>query len=100
MAEYIEREALLWRWKTSPKYKCHVASLAQCIHDAPAADVVEARHGRWIVFNDGTEESPQRDHMRCSVCGWYWSIPEHRSVFSRCPNCGAKMDGGNRNGTD
>ena len=41
MAEYIEREALLWRWKTSPKYKCHVASLAQCIHDAPAADVVE-----------------------------------------------------------
>ena len=41
MAEYIEREALLWKWKTSPKYKCHVASLAQCIHDAPAADVVE-----------------------------------------------------------
>lgn len=53
MAEYIEREALLWRWKTSPKYKCHVASLAQCIHDAPAADVVEVvRCGQCEYYQD------------------------------------------------
>ena len=104
MAEYIEREALLSHqynksWSRDPQFAEMVVDVEN-IYDAPAADVVEVRHGRWIVFNDGTEESPKRDHMRCSVCGWYWSIPEHRTVFSYCPNCGAKMDGGNRNGTD
>lgn len=112
MAEYIEREAAI----EAVEAQCvdgkmygrddgegtlvDAYDIIDAISDAPAADVVEVRHGRWIVFNDGTEESPQRDHMRCSVCGWYWSIPEHRTVFSYCPNCGAKMDGGNRNGTD
>ena len=97
MAEYIEREAAI---KAAKHAWAKGLEPTQYIEIVPAADVVEVRHGRWIVFNDGTEESPQRDHMRCSVCGWYWSIPEHGTVFSRCPNCGAKMDGGNRNGTD
>lgn len=122
MAEYIEREALIQKYRSEIEKMREYAintpngddgNVLECrgeltgmrmalkfIQRYPAADVVEVRHGRWIVFNDGTEESPQRDHMRCSVCGWYWSIPEHGTVFSRCPNCGAKMDGGNRNGTD
>ena len=90
MAEYIEREAartLFAGYGSTDQFDALLDTI-------PAADVVGVRHGRWIVFNDGTEESPQRDHMRCSVCGWYWSIPEHRTVFSHCPNCGAKMDGG------
>ena len=119
MAEYIERDALIQKYRSEIEKMREYAintpngddeNVLECrgeltgmrmalefIQRYPAADVVEVRHGRWIVFNDGTEESPQRDHMRCSVCGWYWSIPEHRTVFSRCPNCGAKMDGGNRN---
>ena len=97
MAEYIEREALLWRWKTSPKYKCHVASLAQCIHDAPAADVVEVRHGRW-------DEVYGSDTIRCSCCrkrldAYYADgVPFFEPDY--CPNCGTRMDGGNGNETD
>lgn len=63
MAEYIEREALLWEWKTSPKYKCHVASLAQCIHDAPVADVVEVvRRGECEYYQDNNGGYP---HPEC-----------------------------------
>ena len=97
MAKYIEREALLWRWKTSPKYKCHVASLAQCIHDAPAADVVEVRHGRW-------DEVYGSDTIRCSCCrkrldAYYADgVPFFEPDY--CPNCGTRMDGGNGNETD
>ena len=97
MAEYIEREALLWEWKTSPKYKCHVASLAQCIHDAPAADVVEVRHGRW-------DEVYGSDTIRCSCCrkrldAYYADgVPFFEPDY--CPNCGTRMDGGNGNETD
>ena len=59
----------------------------------PTVDAVEVVHGRWV------------DHMvrdwRCSECGE--AISKVRNVDGYCyddkphycPNCGAKMDGGN-----
>ena len=41
MADLIDREALLWEYKTNNKYRANAASLAQCIHDAPTFDAVE-----------------------------------------------------------
>lgn len=41
MADLIDREALLWEYKTNNKYSANAASLAQCIHDAPTFDAVE-----------------------------------------------------------
>ena len=33
--------------------------------------------------------------QECSVCGW--SIEEYVGDYAYCPNCGAKMDGGDGN---
>ena len=61
---------------------------------APAADVVEVRHGEWIPIEyDGYADGyPVWDLWECSVCQ-----EEHRgdedTLTPYCPNCGAKMDG-------
>jgi len=48
------------------------------------ADAVEVVHGRWIRRHNET---------KCSRCKFiYYS---NRADFNYCPNCGAKMDGGN-----
>lgn len=60
---------------------------------APAADVVEVKHGSWIV-ND--------EIMYCSVCGYETSVLRQYvcngekwlpvDAINYCGNCGAKMD--------
>lgn len=53
---------------------------------AEAADVAPVVHGRWIY-----DEKAQRPY--CSVCkGYFYGATN--SPMSYCPNCGAKMDGG------
>ena len=62
--------------------------------DVPTVDAVEVVHGRWIsrICSYGTP--------KCSVCDW--SIPysedSRLDATNYCPNCGAKMDGGNEDG--
>lgn len=53
----------------------------------PAADVALVRHARWevVVGSNGKE------HMVCTGCRKQQDLT---GVFSYCPNCGAKMDGG------
>ena len=60
---------------------------ADCVRYMDAADVVPVRHGRWeiVVGSDGKE------HMVCTGCRKQQDLT---GVFSYCPNCGAKMDGG------
>ena len=57
----------------------------------PRADAVEVVHGRWItrIQSYGTP--------KCSVCGWCipYSEDSRLDATNYCPNCGAKMDGGN-----
>ena len=52
-----------------------------------AADVAPVRHGRWevVVGSDGKE------HMVCTGCRKQQDLT---GVFSYCPNCGCRMDGG------
>ena len=51
----------------------------------PSADVAPVRHGRWIDSGEGW--------VKCSVChAW-----DYYDGFDYCPNCGAKMDGGDEN---
>ena len=59
----------------------------ECEHFTPTVDVVEVKHGKWENF-----EIPHM--MRCSECG-VSDLDIHRTKFAFCPNCGAKMDGGN-----
>lgn len=52
-----------------------------------SVDAVEVVHGRWIPCTNGG--------YHCSVCDKRFGF-----VFDNnyCPNCGAKMDGGNGDG--
>lgn len=66
-----------------------LAALKCCIDlfkSFPTVDAVEVVHGRWIF---GTAN--HREYMKCSEC---LKSQTPTGVFTYCPNCGAKMDGG------
>ena len=95
MAEYIEREALLQSIFNGVWFDNQDEDVAYDLVDkAPAADVVEVRHGEWIPIEyDGYADGyPVWDLWECSECQ-----EEHRgdedTLTPYCPNCGAKMDG-------
>ena len=60
--------------------------------DMPAADVAEVVHEKWLL--DRWPSWPHRECSRCKIM-----IPRITEVADQywqyCPNCGAKMDGGN-----
>jgi len=59
------------------------------IDNAPAADVVEARHGQWI-FDFALDGS---NFYRCSECGRQECLLAKYSIYEFAPycHCGAKM---------
>lgn len=88
--EYIEREALLSleTIMVDPEGFEHSCVLSVDVRSAPAADVVEVVHGRWVDNVD--ENGALRNAWRkCSACGGlnFSKRPPY------CPNCGARMDG-------
>lgn len=67
------------------------------ILNAPAADVQGVKHGEWKSFHS---EDTLYGSYYCSACGHEQDIGMVVSLtteFKYCPNCGAKMDGGNNN---
>ena len=57
------------------------------IDEIPAADVAPVRHGRWeiVIGSNGKE------YMVCTCCRVSQDLT---GVFTYCPNCGCRMDGG------
>lgn len=107
MAEYIEREAVLKAYLDLALAKSKAAKArkgaaafqgdlfpiveltekewVRLINAAPAADVVEVRHGRWKL---DVNPYSHRWNVKCTNCGaWNTDEPNY------CPNCGARMDG-------
>ena len=89
MPEYIEREALLKRnmfGNTNPI--THRTYAKNLIESAPAADVVEVKHGEWIEhFNFGCW------HYDCPFCDFGFATQiRNEDTPNYCENCGAKMD--------
>ena len=89
MDEYIEREV-------ATNVVCNIlrkmndlstSVMAKALNSIPAADVAPVRHGEWeiVVGSNGKE------YMVCTCCRVSQSMT---GVFTYCPNCGAKMDGG------
>lgn len=64
------------------------AKVLREVSDTPAADVTSVVHGRWNVI-----EGRRLDNAICSNCGRRFQA--YYESYSFCPNCGAKMDGGN-----
>lgn len=103
MAEYIEREAIMKF--TIRKDRCDKAhanehfifgieSVLEYVKNLPAADVAPVVHGRWIE---------DHDYLKCAECGVM--VKRDFTFFgignwNYCPNCGAKMDGGDGDAAD
>ena len=103
MAEYIEREALMRRIIEINCAECDSYHGARCracwvddtldyIDSEPAADVAPVVHEKWLL--DRWPSWPHRECSRCKIM-----IPRTKEVpdqyWQYCPNCGARMDGGN-----
>lgn len=105
MKEYIEREAVMqafadFAWNSNhsglvpaPQWNHAV----EIVRDFPAADVVEVRHGRWILDDETgvpiCSECHSGKPTKC-VCS---SVIDHtlgNHEIRYCYYCGAKMDGG------
>lgn len=107
--EYIEREAVM---KIIDDYGCtHGGTLGShsgavdvvgsAIYKLPAADVAPVVHGEWIPISDGA-------WAECSECGEACDVSDNGGMtafelfcdcYKYCPTCGAKMNGGENNGT-
>ena len=94
MAEYIEREAA-----EDAVGEAHLKGLNPLweLRDVPAADVVPVVHGRWEYDLPTINTYGQ---LRCSICNWWTLDPSVDRSYSYCPNCGAKMDGGDNDAVD
>ena len=87
MDEYIEREAAIKSLLNDATEQVGYSreDAADCIRYMDAADVAPVRHARW-VYPIGMAWN-----YVCSECGKSIGVIKHKY----CPNCGAKMDGGN-----
>lgn len=96
MAEYIERETAKRAFQDidagrregttllSPEEATDY--LAEYLDEIPAVDVQEIRRGKWEEIRDAYG---QLEGWMCKECG-----REMKAKENYCPNCGAKMDGG------
>lgn len=106
MTEYIERtavEEMLENAQTiSDGEYCGYCTEDVNLNAIPAADVMEVRHGRWVDGNknpipwDEYNSKCPSHSAYCSECGeWLTASDEYPVTGLYCPNCGAKMEGGN-----
>lgn len=94
MPKYIDAEALkavmVFSQKTGNLTVPEMRDILSLIDSVPAADVEPVRHGRWIHV-------PGKQTRVCSRCETdepYKFADEDTDIYSWCPRCGARMDGG------
>lgn len=63
-------------------------SVKEKLASIPAADVAPVRHGRWRLVE---QERPPCRFFVCDKCAF-----EALTDYQYCPNCGARMDGGEK----
>lgn len=67
--------------------------LKHMIDTIPTADVVEVKHGEWVVPSGEIKIFEDR-YVICSKCNVMLPVVRELDRYWFCPNCGAKMDGG------
>ena len=85
MAEYIKRELAI---KALSRGEGCGNICRRAIESIPASGVEPVEHGRWIE----QEKYTFGTMYDCSICGE--RILDTGHSWNYCPNCGAKMDGG------
>lgn len=86
MPEYIRLEPLRDEIlnETDPAYDSDTINhFLDIVDSQPAADVVEVKHGEWIILGDCD--------FQCPECGFRFTSPDDISMFKFC-RCGLKMD--------
>ena len=101
MDEYIEKNKAIKELYEVYDYEFPTASggfdeyarmiVPNTIKNMPAADVAPVRHGRWVE----KEKYTFGIMYDCSLCED--RILDNGHPWNYCPNCGAKMDGGDGN---
>lgn len=106
MDEYIRREDVI-AWFMPYAHVGESIDADVVISDIKgmkAADVAPVTHGRWISLTECANEG-----VYCSICkkkvwqsDYAWCSKKSRNKLrsNYCPNCGAKMDGGDSDGVD
>lgn len=78
--------------------KLSIRNVIMCVKNAPTVDAVEVVHGRWEY---GKWEQGHwvkgNERCRCSVCHRDFAV-DNLNIWHGCPQCLAKMDGGNEDG--
>lgn len=101
MDKYLDRKAIIEKLNEiggcdasddfSKGWDKAIDAAIEAVEKLPAADVAPVLHGHWAHLGG--------DEWCCSNCGFViktegsWEHPERKF----CENCGAKMDGGDKN---
>ena len=73
-----------------------MVEVLEALDKAPTVDAVEVVHGRWLTTIDIDYEGDVVYHHAHMKCGF--ECETYGDGYNYCPNCGAKMDGGNEDG--
>lgn len=101
MAEYIEKVDI-----RNALYDADAITMegVKILNQFPAADVAPVRHGKWVRKKEW-HLGRWVAWLECSCCGerddnceMYDMLPFGAEPSNYCPNCGARMDGGDNNG--
>lgn len=97
MGDYISREMALHAIMAAYG---DAAEAEDNVRAIPATDVKRVRHGHWIENVGQFVAVSESDYVtipahRCSLCKKIAPAPW---IKKYCPNCGAKMDGGDSDG--
>lgn len=96
-----ERERSLHPDKIADVFKAAKCGGAYRGNGKVTSDVAEVVHGQWLRADDDWNSLTT---IQCSLCSEEWCFETDDDVsllnYKYCPNCGAKMDGGNGDATD
>lgn len=100
-AEYMKKHIVPSDSDFLRGYLAGVDAVAKGLAGLPPVDAMEVVHGRWVALDDDCEEvEGETEALRwgCTACHETVEYDDwtHRTRLTKfCPNCGAKMGGGN-----
>lgn len=99
MAEYIKRSYIrkmaMFEMAYTMETEADATVVLRMIEDAPTADVAQIKHGVW-------EKTDSAYLLRCSACHDCYIDEDwlDGKKWNFCPECGAKMNGGDDDAID